>query len=134
MATPRPHNAPSGPLTNAAVADAFNEIADILDIEGENPFRIRAYRNAARVMAGLPDEAAVLLRRGDDLAKLPGFGKDLAQKVTDLVTTGTTPVLADLRKKLPPAVVQMLRVPGLGPKRVKLLYEKLRIKTLADLE
>ncbi len=126
--------APAQGLTNAQIADAFNEIADILDIEGENPFRIRAYRNAARVVSGLPDETAALIRRGDDLAKLPGIGKDLAQKITDLVTTGTTPFLAELRKKLPPAVVQMLRVPGLGPKRVKLLYEKLRIKTLEDLE
>jgi DNA polymerase (family X) len=135
MATPR-QNSPSGPagLTNAAIADAFNEIADILDIEGDNPFRIRAYRNAARLMAGLPDEAAALLRRGDDLVKLPGVGKDLAQKITDLVNTGSTPMLDELRKKLPPAVVQMLRVPGLGPKRVKLLYDKLRIKTIDDLE
>jgi DNA polymerase (family 10) len=136
MAVPRRHSTPHvgrGPVHNAEIAAAFNEIADILEIEGANPFRIRAYRNAARVVSGLPAEAGVMLARGDDLSELPGIGKDLAQKIANLAATGTTPLLGMLRKELPPTLTELLRLPGLGPKRVKLLHDELDIETLPQL-
>jgi len=121
---PRP-----GPAHNADIAAAFNEIADLLEIEEANPFRVRAYRNAARIVGGLSAEAAAMVARGDDLSELPGIGKDLAQKITDLAQTGSTPLLDKLRKQLPPALIELLRLPGLGPKRVKMLHDELDIET-----
>jgi DNA polymerase (family 10) len=122
-----------GTIHNADIAAAFNEIADILEIEGANPFRIRAYRNAARVVGGLPTEVGALIARGEDLSELPGIGKDLAQKIADLAATGTTALLGKLRRETPPAVTELLHLPGLGPRRVKLLHDELDIETMTQL-
>lgn len=130
---PAPPRVPHGTIHNADIATAFNEMADILEIEDANPFRIRAYRNAARLISGLPSEAAAMVARGEDLTELPGIGEDLAHKITDLIETGTTPLLDKLRKELPPALTEFLRLPGLGPKRVKALHDELDIETLAQL-
>ncbi len=132
-AQPRVPAPAPGAIHNADIAAVFNEIADLLDFQDANPFRIRAYRNAARVVDGLPKEAAAMVMRGDDLTELPGVGEDLAGKITDIVKTGTTPLLGQLRKKFPPALPELLKLPGLGPKRVKLLYDKLDIQTLPQL-
>ncbi|MFO0990023.1 MAG: DNA polymerase/3'-5' exonuclease PolX [Alphaproteobacteria bacterium] len=121
-------------LANADIAQAFEDIADLLEIQGENPFRIRAYRNAARTVQGLPDEAAALLARGKDLGDFPGIGDDLAGKIADLATTGTTALLDELRQQFPSGLIDLLRVPGLGPKRVALLHKKLRVGDLAALK
>lgn len=121
-------------LDNAGIAQCFEDIADLLEIKGENPFRIRAYRNAARTVQGLPEEAAALVARGADLSTFPGIGEDLAGKIADLATTGTTELLEELRKQFPPGLVDLLRVPGLGPKRVALLHRKLRVDDLAGLK
>ncbi len=133
---PAPRTARTGTkrLDNAGIAQSFEDIADLLEIKGENPFRIRAYRNAARTVQGLPDEAAALLARGKDLSEFPGIGEDLAGKIADLATTGTTELLEDLRKQFPPGLVDLLRVPGLGPKRVALLHKKLRVDDVAGLK
>lgn len=122
-----------GTIHNADIAAAFDEIADVLEVQGSNPFRIRAYRNAARVVTGLPEEAAVLLARGTDLSELPGIGKDLAQKIADLAGTGTTALLDQLHRETPQPLMTLLRLPGLGPKRVKALHEKLHIESLEQL-
>jgi DNA polymerase (family 10) len=133
-----PRQAPAGGaklgmVHNADIAAVFDEIADILEIENANTFRIRAYRNAARVVNGLPTEASAMIARGEDLAELPGIGKDLAQKIVDIATTGTTPLLATLRKEIPPVLVELLQLPGLGPKRVKALHQDLDINTIPQL-
>jgi len=120
-------------LGNAAIAESFEEIADLLEIGGENPFRIRAYRNAARTVTGLGTEAADLVARGEDLADLPGIGADLAAKIADLATGGTTPMLEELRAKFPSGLRALLRVPALGPKRVALLNRKLRVTDIESL-
>lgn len=130
VSTARPQ---AGTVHNADIAAALDEIADILEIEDANPFRVRAYRNAARVVNELPTEAAAMIARGEDLAELPGVGKDLAHKISDLALSGTTELLDDLRKQMPPALVEVLRLPGMGPKRVKVLHDKLHIETLPDL-
>lgn len=127
------HRLEPGTVHNADIAAALDEIADILEIEEANPFRVRAYRNAARVVNELPMEAAAMMARGDDLAELPGVGKDLAHKIGELAQTGTTALLEELRAQMPPALVEVLHLSGMGPKRVKLLHDKLHIKTLPQL-
>jgi DNA polymerase (family 10) len=118
---------------NAEIADVFDETADLLEIEAENPFRIRAYRNAARLLRGLRQEAADMLAAGQDLAELPGIGADLAGKIREVIDTGSTEILRRLHRKLPRSIVELLRVPGLGPKRAKLLHDRLGIESLTDL-
>ena len=121
------------PVHNADIAAAFDEIADLLEIKGENPFRVRAYRNAARVVGDMAEELRDKVERGEDLTQLPGIGKDLAQKIGQLVITGRIAQLEELRQALPPGLLDMLRLPGLGPKRVKVLFEDLQLRDLAQL-
>jgi DNA polymerase (family 10) len=120
--------------TNAEIAESLQRIADLLEIQGENVFRIRAYRNAARTVSELPEGIAAMISRGEDLTELPGIGEDLAGKITELARTGRVPLLDRLARRLPGELAEMMRLPGLGPKRVGLLHEKLHIKTLAELK
>jgi DNA polymerase (family 10) len=120
-------------IRNNEIADIFDEIADLLELQQENPFRIRAYRTAARTLRGLQREAAESLAKGEDLAELPGIGKDLAGKIRDVVDTGGTELLYRLRRDLPAGLTALLRLPGLGPKRARLLYDKLGISSVAAL-
>jgi DNA polymerase (family 10) len=103
------------PVHNADIAAIFDEIADLLEIEGDNPFRLRAYRNAARTLRDLGREVSSMLEQGEDLTALPGIGADLAAKIQEIVETGTTPLRGKLRKKIPPALTELLHLPGLGP-------------------
>ena len=121
------------PVHNADITAIFTEIADLLEIEGANPFRIRAYRNAARILGDLPQEARLLVERGDDLTRLPGIGTDLASKINEIITTGHCSLLDRLHRELPPAITELLKIPGLGPKRVKALYHDLDVQTVEQL-
>lgn len=121
------------PVHNADIAAFFDEIADRLEIQGANPFRIRAYRNAARTLGELPQEARTLLEKGEDLTRLPGIGGDLAAKIREIVDSGHCSLLDRLRRELPPAVTELLHIPGLGPKRVKALYHDLEVQTVEQL-
>lgn len=121
------------PTHNADIAALLNDIADLLEIESANPFRVRAYRNAARQMENLPREASALLANGEDLTRLPGIGKDLAGKIREIVETGRSRLLEQLRRELPPTLTDLLHLPGLGPKRVHALYHELDIQTPAQL-
>ena len=114
---------------NLAAAAVFEEIADRLAIQGENAFRVRAYSNAARLLQGLGPDVKQKLDRGEDLTELPGIGADLAAKIREIVETGTCGLLEDLRRKMPAAVTELLKVPGLGPKRVALLWHDLDVQT-----
>lgn len=117
-------------IQNADIARVFGEIADLLEIENGNPFRIRAYRNAARTVETLGPNIEDLLDDGRELDELPGIGKDLAGKITEIVHGGGTCALREqLRGELPPQIEKLLRIPGLGPKRVKLLYDERGIHT-----
>jgi DNA polymerase (family 10) len=122
------------PVHNADVAAVFEEMADLLEIEGSNPFRIRAYRNAARTLRDLPREVGAMLDEGEDLTELPGIGEDLAGKIKEVVETGTAAMLEQYRKKVPKTLTELLRIPGIGPKRVKALYHDLGIRTLDQLQ
>jgi DNA polymerase (family 10) len=121
------------PVVNATVSAIFEQIADLLDIQGANPFRIRAYRNAARTIGGLGSDVKTMLEKGVDLRELPGIGDDLAAKIREIVETGKSAFLDRLQKQVPPAVTELLRIPGLGPKRVRALYEDLDVQSLEQL-
>ncbi|MDO9470564.1 MAG: DNA polymerase/3'-5' exonuclease PolX [Nitrosomonas sp.] len=121
------------PKHNADIAAVFEEIADLLEIQGANPFRIRAYRNAARVVGELSQEISRLLEKGEDLTELPGIGDDLAGKIKEIAGTGHCSLLDRLHTELPPAITELLKIPGLGPKRVKALYHDLDVQTLEQL-
>jgi DNA polymerase (family 10) len=118
---------------NADIADLLNRYALLLEIEGANPFRVRAYHNAARVVENLPRDINQMLAEGADLSELPGIGKDLAQKITDIAATGAFAPLERIKRHLPGKLTDLADVPGLGPKRIKLLYRKLKISSIAQL-
>lgn len=118
---------------NADVAAVFQQIADLLEIEGDNPFRIRAYRNAARMLGTLAPNVQTMVEENRDLKELPGIGPDLAAKIIEIVATGTCALREELRQELPPAIHELLTVPGLGPRRVKTLYDERNIQTLDQL-
>jgi DNA polymerase (family X) len=121
------------PVQNAEIAAMFDQAADLLEIKGENPFRVRAYRRAARTIDGLPQNVTSLLQSGRDLADLPGIGKDLAGKIINIVQTGKFDLLESLKRELPGELGELVAIPGLGPKRVKLLHSKLRVRSIDDL-
>jgi DNA polymerase (family 10) len=122
-------------MENVEIAKTFEEVADLLEIQGANPFRVRAYRNAARTIGTLGTPVETILKNdGDALEELPGIGADLAGKIVRFCRTGELPLLAQLTRKTPESLVAMLRIPGVGPKRAKLIYKKLGVKTLAQLE
>jgi DNA polymerase (family 10) len=102
------------PVHNADIAAIFDEIAELLAVEGDNPFRIRAYRNAARTLRDLGREVGSMLEQGENLTALPGIGEDLAAKIQEIIQTGTTPLLGKLRKKVPPALTELLHLPALA--------------------
>ena len=121
------------PTHNADIAAIFTEIADLLDLQQANPFRIRAYRNAARMVGDLGREIRAMVERGEDLTELPGIGDDLAAKLREIVDTGKCRALKKLQAELPPAITELLHVPGLGPKRVRMLWHELDVQTLEQL-
>jgi DNA polymerase (family 10) len=120
------------PVHNADIAAAFEEIADLLELGDENPFRVRAYRNAARVVGGLSLDLAATLAEGAELPKLPGIGADLDAKIREIAATGSCKLLAQLRRRFPAGITALLALPGLGPKRVRALRAA-RIGSLEDL-
>jgi DNA polymerase (family X) len=121
-------------MQNSEIARVFDEVADLLDIQDANPFRVRAYRNAARTIRDFPEPIAELVRSGSrDLTDISGIGEDLAEKITAIVKTGELPLRKQLASKLPAGLLDLLRIPGLGPKRVKVLHKRLKVKSTADL-
>ncbi len=121
------------PIVNAEIAGQLERIADLLEIEAANPFRVRAYRRAARLVSGLPRNVADMLAAGEDLDDLPGIGPDLAGKIATLARGEPLPLMAELTREVPSAVTDLLAVPGLGPKRVHLLHEMLGIDSIGTL-
>ena len=121
-------------IQNSEIADYFTKVADFLEIEGANPFRVRAYRNAARTITGLAHSIAELIAAESDLTQLSGIGKELNEKIREIVRTGRLAKLEELENRLPPGLHQVLKIPGLGPRKVKVLYHALKIKGLDDLK
>jgi DNA polymerase (family 10) len=121
------------PVQNAEIAASLEQLADLLELDAANPFRVRAYRNAARVIRSHARSLAELLAEGADLSELPGIGADLAGKIATLVRTGRLPLLEQLRARVPAPLVAMTRIEGLGPKRARALHRALKIRSLEDL-
>ncbi|MCM8792149.1 MAG: DNA polymerase/3'-5' exonuclease PolX [Candidatus Omnitrophica bacterium] len=120
-------------MKNIYVAQIFRNIAKILQIKGENPFRIRAYEKAAHNIESLNQDIEELIKK-DELTSIPGIGKDLAEKIKEIVSSGTLKDYLELKKSVPEGLLELLNIPSVGPKTAKLLYEKLRIKSINDLE
>jgi len=118
-------------VTNPAIARILAEIGDLLEIKGDNPFKVRAYRNAADTVAGA---AAVADLTEAQLLELPGVGRDIAKKIREIVDTGDASVHRELIEEFPPTILDLLRLPGIGPRTVRQLHAELGIRTLDDLE
>jgi DNA polymerase (family 10) len=122
-------------VENIDYARVFEEIADLLEIQGANPFRIRAYRNGARTIETLSQPIESLLADEEArLEDLPGIGKDLAGKIRELYETGAVGRLTELRREVPASLVEIMHIPGLGPKRARQLWEDLEITNVEELE
>lgn len=121
-------------IHNMEIAEKFIELANLLEIEGANPFRVRAYRNASRTIGSLSKNISDLIANGDDLTELPGIGKDLAEKIQTIVKTGELPLLKEIASRTPPILNELMKIEGLGPKRVQAIYKKLGIKSINDLK
>ena len=121
-------------MDNARIATVFEEMADLLEFRGENPFRIRAYRNGAKAIRELEESVSAILNDpGRNLVDVPGIGKTLVDKTATLLSTGTLPQLEKLRREVPDVVIEMARIPGLGAKKAVKLHQELQIASLADL-
>ena len=120
-------------IDRAAIADALDEIGLLLELRGENPFKTRAYGNAARILRGLDQDLDALIR-SRSLRTVKGIGDAIADKVTTLATTGGLPFLERLRAETPPGLLEWLRIPGLGPKKARVIWIRLEITTLDELE
>jgi DNA polymerase (family X) len=122
-------------MTNSQIADVFEHMADLLEFQGENPFRVRAYRNGARAIRNLGESVASIV---DDapkrLLEIDGVGKAVAEKCEVLVRTGELPQLKKLQEAIPESVLSIMRVPGMGPKKTAAVYQELGIATLDDLK
>jgi DNA polymerase (family X) len=116
-----------------AISEILDEMGTLLELQGANPFKSRAFHNASRAVEGLTKDIAGLVESGE-LREVDGIGEKIAVIITDLVQRGKSQDHDELRRSFPPGVPDMLRVQGLGPKKVKVLYEKLKIKSLAELE
>jgi DNA polymerase (family X) len=126
------HRTGKPPMDNQEIAKVFDEVADLLEITGENFFRVRAYRNAARSLGDFPQPLGEMSL--EELGELPGIGKDLAEKIVELAAGKEIDIHRDLLKRVPHGLLDLRRIHGLGPKRIKLLHEELGVRDLPSLE
>jgi len=115
------------------IAEVFHEIGQLLELKGENPFRVRAYYNAARIVDGLQEDLHKLIEE-QRLTEIKGIGNDLAAKITEMVTTNRLEFYEQLKSSLPAGLLDILRIPGFGPKRARIVFEKLQVDTIEKLE
>ena len=119
-------------METGRIAQILDEMGTLLEVRGENPFRCRAYHNAAQALKGLPADLSEMITDGS-LAEVPGIGATMLAKIVQLSTTGHLLSFEELKRATPPGLVALLRVPGLGPKKIKALHDALKIESLADL-
>jgi len=120
-------------MKNDVLSEIFNQMADVMEILGEDRFRINTYRRVARIISDMPTEVKVLLETGQ-LAKIPGIGKSSLAKIEEFVKTGAITAHKQLLTKIPTSLLELLTIPGMGPKGVKAVYEKLKVTTIAELK
>jgi len=120
-------------MKNKEIAEVFRQVAQLLEIKGDNPYRIRAYEKAAQTIEALGVDVEELAKK-DKLTSIPGIGADLASKIQEILRTNTLSLLEELKKEIPPALLTFLQIPSLGPKKVKAIYDKFGITSLEELE
>jgi len=121
-------------MKNTAIAKVFQDIADLLELKGENPFKIRAYQRAARTIDHLPKEIEIMVEEGEDLKVIPGVGEAIAKKTTELISTGKLGYYEELKAAFPEGITSLLEIPGIGPKIAKRLSSELGISSVDGLE
>jgi len=121
-------------VKNTAIAKVFYDIGDLLELKGENPFKVRAYQRAARAIEHLPKETEIMLREGQDIKSIPGVGEAIARKIADLLSTGKLEYYEKLRAEFPPGISTLLEIPGVGPKTAMRLTQELGIDSVEELE
>jgi len=121
-------------MDNQSLARVLQDIADVLEIKGESFFRIRSYRLSAESVGSHGDEVAEMVRRGDDLGSITGVGEGIAAKLRELVETGRCEYHEELLSEVPRSLLDLLELPGLGPKGVSLVFRKLDVRSAEDLE
>jgi DNA polymerase (family 10) len=120
-------------MKNAVLSELFSQTADIMEILGEDRFRINSYRKVGRIIGDMPTDVETVLAAGE-LAKIPGIGKSSLAKIEEFVKTGAITAHKQLLTKIPPTLLELLNIPGMGPKGVKAVYEKLNVKTISELK
>lgn len=120
-------------MNNSRIAEIFRDVASILEIKNENVFRIRAYERAAQNIESLSEDAEIAMKE-NRLLEIPGIGKDLAAKMQEIITTGKLSYLEELKKAVPEGLLELLKIPSVGPKTAKLLHDELHIKNIAGLQ
>jgi len=120
-------------VNNSEIAKIFNQIADILEVKAENIFRIRAYRRAAQSIEALAEDVTDVAQR-NELTRIPGIGSDLAGKIAEYIKTGKIKFFDELKKQVPRGFLELMTIPGVGPKKARILADKLKIKDIKDLE
>jgi len=121
-------------MDNVDIAAALDEMAVLLEIDGANPFRVRAYQNAARTIADHTEPVRTLVEQEADLTELPAIGKDMAASVRELVTTGRLAALEELAGRVPRSLIELTKLPGVGAKKTRRLWQELGVTTIEDLE
>jgi DNA polymerase (family 10) len=121
-------------VTNAAIAAALDDVGDLLELRGSNRFQVRAYRTAARNVESLTRSVEEMVRAGEDPSSLPGIGAKMSAHLRELVETGTLAILEELGRSLPRGLIELTRIPGLGPKRALLLAQELGVGSVEELE
>src|SRR5262249_3886335 len=120
-------------MRNLEVSFIFNQIADLLEIQGANPFRVRAYRRAALNIEGLADNIETLATSGT-LRNVPGIGEDLASKIDEYICSGKIQFHEDLKEQVPPGLAKMVEIPSVGPKTAKEIYDRFKVQSVDELE
>ena len=121
-------------MENIEIADILSELGHLLEIQGSNPFRIRAYRNASRTVRGLTRPLSAMVDAGEDLTELDAIGKDMSAHIVELVQTGALTRLTEVSAEVPRSLVQLVKLDGVGPKKAKKLWESLGVTTIDELE
>ena len=121
-------------MTNIEIAKIFHELADMLEMKGENQFKVRAYRAASRTFKNLPREVEDMLREGENLEQIPGIGEAIAKKITEIVDTGHLKLHDELRDEFPAGFLDILSIPGIGPKVAMRLHTEAGVGSVSELE
>ena len=121
-------------MENVEIANTLNEVADLLEIQGANPFRVRAYRNAARTVEGLTRSLSDMVAEEEDLTELSGIGEDISSYIEEMVRTGELSILQEIKEEVPGTLADLLRLDGVGPKKAQKLYNELDVESVDDLE